>query len=289
MTKRGDPISRRRFLMLASAGVVGAGAASWHSLLFSPTNPVITRQNVALPGLPKEFVGLRIVQISDLHFSSLVPRAYLEKCVQMVNALKPDLIFLTGDYVTSEGWSTRADTTRDFVRPLPEILAPLRARAGCFAVLGNHDVTVNARGIREALEEAGIHVMRNERVALARAGARLPVVGLADYGTEYVDQRRAFAGIPPDEPALIMMHNPDLFGRGMDHRNGLVFCGHTHGGQVRIPFYGPLYVPSVYGTRFLSGRFEKDGLIMLVNRGVGVIRLRIRFNCSPEITMATLT
>lgn len=281
-------LSRRRFVQLASGGVVGAAAGAWHSLLFAPTNPVVTREEVAIKGLPPQFAGLRIVQLSDLHYSGLVSEAYLGKCVQMANALNPDLIFLTGDYVTMEEWSTRADTTRNYIEPLPRILSPLRARIGRFGVLGNHDVAVNPRGVSAALIEAGIHLLRDERVALTLEGGRLPLVGLADFGTQQVNQKRAFAGIDPDEPALIMMHNPDLFEVGMDHRNGLIFAGHLHGGQIRFPFVGPVYVPSRFGTKYLSGRFQRGDLCMLVNRGIGVIHLRIRLNCRPEITLVTL-
>lgn len=287
-TKDSKLISRRRFLQLASGGIVALGGVSWHSWLFSPTHPVITHEEVALKDLPAAFHGLRIVQLSDLHFSGLVPEAYLAKCVELANALKPDLLFLTGDFVTMEGWSRRADTTRNYIEPLPGILHKLHGRFGRFAVLGNHDVTVNPRAVTAALEEAGIRVLRDERVALSRNRQRLPVVGLADFGTQAVNQERAFAGIAPDEPALIMMHNPDLFGVGMAHRNGLIFAGHTHGGQVRIPFMGPLYVPSRFGARYLSGRFQEGELCMLVNRGVGVIRYRVRLNCRPEITLVTL-
>lgn len=281
-------LTRRRFVQLASGGVLGAAAGSWHSLLFSPTNPVVTREEVVLKGLPPQFSGLRIVQLSDLHFSGLVPEAYLEKCVQITNALEPDLIFLTGDFVTMEGWSSRAATTRNYIEPLPEILSPLKARFGRFAVLGNHDVALNPRGVSAALAKAGFHVLRDERVALSRGAGRLPLVGLKDFGTERVDQKRAFTGIDPDEPTLIMMHNPDLFEVGMEHRNGLIFAGHLHGGQIRFPFIGPVYVPSRFGTKYLSGRFQRGELCMLVNRGLGVIHYRIRLNCRPEITLVTL-
>lgn len=288
MTQARDLISRRRFLRVASAGVFSVGAVSWHSLLFSPTHPVVSSQEMALKNLPTPFDGMRVVQISDLHFSRLVSREYLERCVKAVNALKPDLIFLTGDYVTHDPVVGRSETVRRFITPLSEILGELRAKFGRFAVLGNHDVTVNPRAVAASLEEAGIHVLRNERLALSRQGARLPIVGLADSGTEYANQDLAFRGISPEEPSLIMMHNPDLFGDGMRHENGVIFAGHTHGGQVNLPFYGPIYVPSRYGDRFLSGRFQKGNLTMLVNRGLGVIRYRIRLNCRPEISVVTL-
>lgn len=276
-------------MRLAIGGVVGAGAVSWHSMLFSPTNPVITREKVPLKGLPPAFEGLRIVQLSDLHFSNLVSRAYLERCVEMTNALEPDLVFLTGDYVTTAGGSRRADIAREYVKPLAEILSPLRGRIGQFAVFGNHDVAVSQTQVRDSLQKAGFEVLLNQAVALSREGSRLPIVGLGDLGTQGVNQTRAFSGISRDEPALILMHHPDLFELGMEHRNGLIFAGHLHGGQVRIPFVEPLYVPSQFGAKYLSGRFQDGDLCMLVNRGIGVINVRVRFNARPEITLATLT
>jgi uncharacterized protein len=286
--ERRSLISRRCFLRAGAGGVAALGAVSWHSLLYAPTNPVISLHEEALINLPPAFDGLRVLQMSDLHHSSMVSRRYLEKCVRMGNELEPDLIFLTGDFITRERERKRTDTVRDYVAPLTEILGELRARISLFAVLGNHDVTVDGRAVAAALEKAGIRVLRNDRIGLGYQGERLPVVGLADYGTEYPNQRRAFAGIAPDEPALIMMHNPDLFGDGMNHRNGLIFAGHTHGGQVLFPFFGPYYVPSRYGDRFLSGRFQKGNLTMLVNRGLGLIYYPIRINCRPEFSLVTL-
>ncbi len=284
----GRRLTRRHFVRVASGGVIGLAAASWHTLLFAPTNPVITREEVALPRLDPAFSGLRVVQLSDLHFSRLVSREYLAKCIRMANALEPDIVFLTGDFVTSDDLLTREQTRREYIEPLPELLADLRAKTGIFAVLGNHDVAVDGGAVRRALEKAGIQVLIDQAVALTRGGSRLPLVGLRDYGVQYVNQTRAFGGIHPDEPALIMMHNPDLFEDGMIHRNGLIFSGHLHGGQIRFPFFGPIYVPSRYGTKYLSGRFDRDGLTMFVNRGLGVIHLRARLNARPEITLATL-
>lgn len=284
----GKLLSRRQFMRLSLGGVVGLGATSWHTLLFAPTHPVVTRHEIAIAGLPLAFDGVRVVQLSDLHFSGLVPREYLERCVRETNALEPDMVFLTGDFVTMKGWSTRSDTTRNYVEPLSDILAPLRARIGRFAVLGNHDVAVGPSRVAAALEKSGIIVLRDQAVAVGRPGNQLPVVGLSDFGMQFVNQTRAFSGIAPDDPALILMHHPDLFEVGMAHRNGLIFAGHTHGGQVRIPFMDPFYEPSRFGAKYLSGRFQKGNLCMLVNRGLGVIHYRIRFNCRPEITLVTL-
>lgn len=265
-----------------AGGVAGGAALSWHTLLFSSTNVEATRREIAIRDLPPGFDGMRIVQLSDLHFSPLVSRAYLEKCIEMTNALQPDWIFLTGDYV-STGMS-RDETIRGFVDPLAELLSNLRARDGVFAVMGNHDMTVQPVRVRQAITAAGISVLRNQSMELTVAGERLPLVGLADYATDYIDEARAFADIDPDAPALIMMHNPDYFARPMRHRNGLILAGHTHGGQIVLPIIGPAFALSIRGNRYLQGLFHKDRLAMLVNRGLGVVRLRMRLNCRPEIS-----
>ncbi|HLS28250.1 MAG TPA: metallophosphoesterase [Opitutales bacterium] len=286
--RRQKIFTRRRFVQLIGGGLAGIAAGGWHSLLFAPTNPLVTEEEVWLKNLPRAFDGLRVAQLSDLHFSEIVSKEYLEKCVRLTNALEPDLILLTGDYVTALEGESRTVTTERYVEPLSEILAPLKAKLAKFAVFGNHDITVNPKAVQRAIEAAGIHFLRDEGVALRRGGERLPVVGLADFDTQVVNQKRAFSSIDPDEPTLILMHNPDLFGVGMEHKNGLIFSGHLHGGQVCFPFVGPLYIPSRFGAKYLSGRFEKGDLCMLVNRGIGVIHFRIRVNCRPEITLVTL-
>lgn len=281
-------IGRRQFLRLAAGGTLALGAGGWHSLVYSPTHPRISRRHVRLPGLPDAFRGLRIVHLTDLHFSSMVSRAYLEKCVKMSNALDPDLILLTGDYLTISDRRSGSDVISRFGEGLTEILSGFRARDGIFAVLGNHDVTLGAGAVRSAVERAGILVLRDEARFLEREGQRLPLVGLADFGTQHVRQQRAFAGLENSEPALILMHNPDLFEIGLAHDNGIVFSGHTHGGQMLFPLLGALYVPSRFGDKFLKGWFQKGDLSMIVNRGLGMIRIPARLNCPPEIAEVIL-
>ncbi len=283
-------LTRRRFLqVLGAAGVAGIWGY-WHAFHYSPYAPVVSRRRIAVKGLPSVFAGLNIVHLTDLHHSDIVPMAYLEDCIRRANALDPDVVFLTGDYITMDSQLGRPEIRRRFLEPLKKLFRNIRARIGVYAVLGNHDVAAAFHEIRDPIERAGIVLLQDNHVFLEREGRRLAVAGFRDFGTQIVDPQRTFGEIPPDEPALILMHNPDLFPDLDENRNGLIFAGHTHGGQVRIPYYGPVgdYIPSKYGNRYSEGIFHRGDLSMLVNRGLGMIRMPIRIHCRPEIAQVIL-
>ena len=283
-------LTRRRFLKALAALTFATAGGYGYVFHYASYAPVVTRRTLRLDGLPGEFSGLRIVQLTDLHHSEIVPLDYLEACVERANRLQPDLVFLTGDYVTMDPELGRSRTREDFLAPLAGLFAEIRARRGVFAVMGNHDVTAAFHGTREVMAAAGIPLLQDANVHLESGGARLAVVGLRDFGTQMVNTDQAFDGVAPDEPALVLMHNPDLFPEMEERRSALIFAGHTHGGQVRVPCYGPLprYIPSRYGSRYAEGVFRRGNLTMLVNRGVGMIRAPVRFNCRPEIALVTL-
>ncbi len=283
-------ISRRHFLKILGGVSAGGAAGGWYLFRYAPYHPVVTRRTLALKDLPAGFEGIRIVQVSDLHHSGMVPIDYLERCIQSVNALNPDLVFLTGDYVTMDWEISRDQNIKRFLEPLGSVFGAIRAGMGLYAVMGNHDVAAAFHATRLLMERLGIPLLQDAGLYLERRGDRLALVGLRDFGTQIVDTERAFTGIDPDEPALILMHNPDLFPKLREHRNGLIFAGHTHGGQVRLPFYGPLpnVISSKYGSRFAEGVFRDGDLTMLVNRGLGMIHTPIRLNCRPEISLVTL-
>lgn len=246
--------------------------------------------------LPRSFEGLSIVQLSDLHRSTVVSAAYLEHCVQMANALQPDLMVFTGDYLTHalEG-ALRGQMVYDARGRAPELLRDVtgiitraRAKLGVFAVLGNHDHWYDADAVTSALRSAGVTVLRNSHAEVHVGGDRLPIVGLGDHWTEGVDCRRAFAGV--DGPfTLTLMHNPDFFERWPQSGAHLILAGHTHGGQVKLPMVGSPVVPSRYGRKYSQGVFRHGDAVMYVNRGVGALFPSVRFNCRPEISLFQLT
>jgi predicted MPP superfamily phosphohydrolase len=234
-----------------------------------------TRHRVAVPNLPPALRGLRIVQLSDLHRSKYTRDRHLRHAVARANAACPDLILLTGDFVTLDP----AD-----IEPCGHILAPLQAPLGRFAVLGNHDVRAGAPAVERMLTHLGIRVLTNESVLLEN-GLRL--VGLEDdrYGTP--DPQRAFRGVRDDEPTLVLSHNP-VGAELVAQHACVVFSGHTHGGQIRLPVFTDREVRRIGSKHYRAGWFTVGRARLYVNRGLGQVGLPVRFLCRPEISLFTL-
>jgi len=243
------------------------------------------RRSIAISGLPDAFAGMRIVQISDFHFEEFTEAWFLKEIVRRVNALNPDLVALTGDFVSSGPRQQRIDAYMGYrcAEVLSRITCPLR-----YAVLGNHDVLVNAAAVTDALVTQGIPVLANSFVPLERHGQRVWLAGIADA----LEQRPSLAAaLPPGrngEPVILLAHEPDFAIQAVGHKIDLVLSGHTHGGQIVLPFIGPLMLPEM-GRRYVHGLFRfEDGMQLNVNRGIGAVLLPFRFRCPPEITVITL-
>lgn len=289
----GRRLSRRALLYgLAGTGTLfaGGGGALGYARYVEPYWPVLERRRMVLPKLPPGLAGLQIAQLSDLHLSECIPPSFLQEHLARVVARQPALIFLTGDYVTAGNWK--------WIQQLPNVLRGLSAPCGVYAVLGNHDYgvyhpfpTPRGRGIGDrvtaALEQIGIVVLRNTACVVEVAGARLQLVGVDDEWSGYCDPEAAFAGADPDLATIALTHNPDTVVERLAHcAYDWVLCGHTHGGQVRIPFYGAPVLP-IRNRRYDAGEFDVHGKKLYVNRGLGCIR-QVRFNCRPEMTLFTL-
>jgi predicted MPP superfamily phosphohydrolase len=167
-------------------------------------------------------------------------------------------------------------------------LERLRAPLGVFAVLGNHDIEAGADLVTEALTGAGIHVLRNASVALGEGPVRLWIVGLDDTAGYWGDFSVAFAGVPPDEPVILLSHVPDVLPRAADLGVDLVLAGHTHGGQVQIPSLGAPHAPVRLGPSYISGPRKRRHTRLQISRGTGMTMYPIRLNCPPEIGLFTL-
>lgn len=210
--------------------------------------------------------------------------------MRMGLAQKPDLICLTGDFVTT---NTECD-----LKHYRDVLALLPAAAPTFASVGNHDggrwselrsgFKTSAR-IRELLADAGIHVLQNEATEQKINGQRLHLVGLADFWTREFDSRAAFEGLPPQSETLrvVLSHNPDTKAILQYYSWELLLCGHTHGGQVQIPFLGPPILP-ILDRKYFEGLYEWQGRRLYITRGVGGVYGGVRFNCRPEVTILNL-
>ncbi len=287
-------LSRRHFLLrLGCAGAALATGSVGYAWAVEPHRVQVTRHRLTVPGLPPRWQGVTIAHLTDLHRSRYVSAEYLAACVARTNALQPDLIMITGDYLTharnARGRAVYGEelTGEQLTADCAAILGKARARFGMFASLGNHDHWFNAAVVTRHLESVGIPVLRNAHQPVRINGELLPVVGLGDLWTEGVDTERAFAGV--DAPfAIVLMHNPDTFEHWSRPGAHLILAGHTHGGQINLPLIGPPVVPSRYGAKYAHGLFRRGDTQMYVSRGIGAIYPPVRFNCRPEIALFTL-
>jgi hypothetical protein len=279
-------ISRRSFL--ATAAAAGAGVA-----LYSATHGrhefEVVSLTVPIRNLPDAFLGFRIVQISDIHLEEYTETWFLEKMVAETNALAPDLVLLTGDFISrgplddSVAWKAAGVCA--------EILSTLKAPQR-FAVLGNHDVYVGAEHVIQPLEAHGTPVLVDRFFPIERGSERFWLAGCndADYSV-LPDLNRAIPD-DPRAPVLLMVHEPDFADYVARHPRypliDLMLSGHSHGGQVRLPFLGPLILPPM-GQKYVQGKFQLGHMQLYVNRGIGTVGLPFRLNCPPELTHITLT
>jgi predicted MPP superfamily phosphohydrolase len=238
----------------------------------------VTDQRIWLNGLPNAFRGFRVLHLTDIHHSLFVPLEQVASVVALSNYLKPDLIALTGDFVTY---------SRASVDPVAEILGGLQAPAGVLAVLGNHDFRVGAGTIERALRRNRIDVLRNRHVLLRQRGDILPVAGVDDYGYG-ANLQKAIRGIPRDLPAVLLAHNPRLVNLAASHGIGLMLSGHTHGGQVNLPLLGSVYGRSPERLRYKIGWDRLGETQIYVSRGIGTIVLPWRLRCPAEIPLLQL-
>jgi predicted MPP superfamily phosphohydrolase len=243
-----------------------------------------TTLRIPLRGLPEALRGLRVVQISDLHIGNLMEGAKLERLVEEVNALEPDLIALTGDLFDSDPAA---------VEPGAKRLGGLRAALGVYAVLGNHDVFAGREHVARALAKhaPGMRLLRGEWVRVP-APAPLYVAGVEDRGKGWVarglelPELSALAReLPKDGPWILLVHRPEAFEQAAKLGFPLVLAGHTHGGQIALPTPGGHWNPARAITRFYRGLYHapEHRSILYVNRGLGVAGPQIRFNCPREI------
>ena len=265
---------RRGLITLSLSGRENPRVAS----AFSP-DPEITETEVWLSRLSPAHDGLKIVQLTDLHHSLFTPLEEIQRAIHMANHLRPDVVALTGDYVT---------LSPAYIWPVARALGRLRARLGVFAILGNHDFQVDPEEITRALRAQRIRVLRNSHCALRSRSGNLWVVGVDDLWWEAADIRAAMRSVPARDPKVLLCHNPLGIRLAAAHGIDLMLSGHTHGGQVRLPMVGSVYGRSKLGKRFVEGWNRLDGTQIYVSRGIGKVLVPLRFGCPPEITCLRL-
>ncbi len=276
-------MTRRQFLI--GSGAAAAALALYAGEIARHEIDIVDRP-IPIRNLPSPFHGYRIVQLSDIHLDEYTEPFFLERVVQRVNDLRPDCVLLTGDYVTLGAFTAIAvSAAHRGAEILSTLTAPLR-----FAVLGNHDVAVSAPLVIQAIESKGIPVLVNRHIPIDRNGSRLWICGVDDPGTSFPDLNLAVPD-QPNGPVILLAHEPDYADAVVQHPRfpliDLMLSGHAHGGQIRLPFLGPLVLPPM-GRNYPEGLFRFSQMQLYVNRGIGTVGLPFRLNCPPEITVLTL-
>jgi predicted MPP superfamily phosphohydrolase len=289
-----DP-SRREFLSsaaLALPAVALPGGAIYASAI-EPGALRTRRLTVPIRDLPTALDGLTLVQITDTHLGPRVPASWIDHAVRTAIELSPDLFCLTGDYVGGDA-NAIGQAVAQF--------APLLAAAPAVAVLGNHDWWADGPAFKRAFGSLGVPCVDNDRVFLSSDRVltdtpdadALAIVGLGDLIGDITDTARAFRDVIPGQPVLLLAHEPDsaelsVLTRPGSPRVDLMLCGHTHGGQIRLPLLGTPGIPSEFGQKYASGLVRGPRFPVHVSTGVGLSMLPIRVGVPPEINHITLT
>jgi predicted MPP superfamily phosphohydrolase len=245
--------------------------------LAEPFMLAIERQQIYLRRLPPALDGLRLVHLSDFHYGPLTDSRHLERAVKAANELHPDLIALTGDYISQD---------RVYAAPCAELVGRLRARFGVYAVLGNHDHWTDAALITDLFRAEGVRLLLNEGMRLDLSGQSFWLAGVNDTMVGLEDLSLALAGSSDDEMTLLLAHNPIILRRAARAGVDLVLSGHTHGGQVTLrPEKSRSGRPR---RRLLRGLGRRGNTQIYVTRGLGTVVLPIRYGCPPELSVLEL-
>jgi predicted MPP superfamily phosphohydrolase len=272
--------TRRQFLR-GSFGAVAlspTGIMTYGAVVGKERYEIVER-TIRLPRLSPRLAGVRLVQLTDIHVGNFMRQAKLEWYVQVVNDLDPDLVALTGDFIASSA---------HFIPACATALEKLEARNGVFACLGNHDYWVGAQHVTEALQAAGVEVLRNEARRLSLRGATLNVAGVDDPWRGHTDFDRALSMGDPNAPTIMLCHQPDLFPRAAERHVDLTLAGHYHGGQIKLQFLGLEVSPAHLVSAFVEGLYFQDRSQLYVSRGIGITGPPARLNARPEITLLHL-
>jgi predicted MPP superfamily phosphohydrolase len=280
-------LNRRRFLGQALVGAGGlTAAAALDGFLIEPHTPVVDQISISLRRLPEAFQGFRIALLGDLHFGPYAGKTQVERAVRLALSQKPDLTILCGDFVSHPFLGHNGPEGARQAEPCAEVLQQLTGTA-VVSILGNHDHWNGPDIVAEALDRHGLGVLRNQSLPLERDGQRIWIVGLDDVYAHANDLDKALEGIPSDETKIVAVHEPDFADHAANYPVDLQLSGHSHGGQVRIPFYGAPILPRL-AKKYPIGLNRVRELQVYTNRGIGVVSPPVRLNCPPEVTLITL-
>jgi len=272
-------MTRRQFIKLG--GFFGAAGLLAGYPTFIERYLILTnRYVIEVPNLPQAFSRFRIVHLTDFHYGALVPLAVIRHVIRRANALQRDLTVCTGDFVHERNSTTQIDA----VWPL---LGQLKAPLGVYSVLGNHDHWADTMRSQHWLSETG-QDLRHKTKVIERGGERLWIVGAGDLWEDHQNLDKVMRGIPEADCRIVLAHNPDTADSRFSSRIDLMISGHTHGGQVVIPFVGPPVLP-VDNKAYSSGlKTSPRGMRVFISKGIGWAICPVRCNCPPEIAVLEL-
>lgn len=282
-------MSRRDFLRLLKVGVVDLAllllGGVGYGYLVEPGWVVVEQIKLKLRRLSPVFSGIRIAQISDIHMGGWMNSERLQHVVDKIIAENPDLLLLTGDYLLGHGFDEVAEQN---LQAMVDILTPLTQAIPSYGILGNHDYWTNAKAVRAMLRTSGVMELTNSFFTITRGSEKLHLCGVDDVWEGDIRLNDMLERLPEDGAAILLAHEPDFADQSaVTQRFDLQVSGHSHGGQVVVPFFGPPVLPYL-GQKYPIGLYKVDEMFQYTNRGVGMARLPIRINCPPEITLFTL-
>jgi hypothetical protein len=232
--------------------------------------------DVNLKRLPKKLDGFRIIHLSDIHHSPFTNLEHIIRTVKVANRLKPDMVILTGDYVSHE---------TEYIAPVAEVLGNLKSEFGTYACLGNHDHWTDAELVTHLMRGEGINVLINEGFRFEARDVSFWIAGVDDHMASTVDLPSALRGSFPDEMKLLLAHNPIILRQAARFGVDLVLSGHTHGGQVKIREKKERILPR---RKLSSGLHQRKDTQIYITRGIGTVVLPVRYQCPPEISLLEL-
>jgi len=272
--------TRRQFLSgLVATPLVAVSGISAYARLVEPYNYLISETDIFIKNLPGRFEDFRITQLTDIHLSKILGVGEVRRVVNLAQQTRPDMFVLTGDYAT---------TYRRYIEPCAEALSTLNAPEGVWAVLGNHDHYTDPELTTRALARRKIVVLSNKNSTLHRGPDSIQLAGIDDWSWNATDWLSALRGLKDHLPTILLSHQPSVLEFEETQKVSLILSGHTHGGQINLPWLG---APARFATkdlRFAQGHFRHGNVQLYVSSGTGVIGLPVRFGVRPEIAVLRL-
>ena len=273
-------LTRRQFVSgVIATPLLGLSAASAYARLIEPYHYLITETDIFIKNLPERFEGFRITQLTDIHHSDILGIDEVQRVVHLAQQTKPNIFVLTGDYTT---------TYRRYIEPCAEALSKLNAPEGVWAVLGNHDHYTDPELTTRAFDRHHITVLNNLNTNVHNGPDTFQLAGIDDWSWNGTDWKKAFAGLNNELPTILLSHQPAVLEFPQTQQMSLILSGHTHGGQIKLPWLGPLARFATKDLKYAQGLFRYGEVQLYVSSGTGVIGLPIRMGVRPEITVLRL-